>query len=201
MRHLILCTSFGISLAVAAASAQAQTKQELSQRILTAQNASIENIGRAIAAQTSQQVLEAAGAALQQVAADKQDAVGKAMQADVKKFYDDIEPMLKSSAVKLAPGSIGAILEEKFSEDELKQIATWMESPTSRKYQQLTGDLQEGLTQKLVTDSRSTVEGKLKVLEEGLRKRLEAAGVSTSSGGTAEPKAAAASKPPAKKKP
>lgn len=200
MRYLILCTSVGISLALAAASAQAQTKQELSQRILTAQNASIENIGRAIAAQTSQQVLEAAGAALQQVAADKQEAVGKAMQADVKKFYDDIEPMLKSSAVKLAPGTIGAMLEEKFSEDELKQIATWMESPTSRKYQQLTGDLQEGLTQKLVTDSRGTVEGKLKLLEEGLRKRLEAAGVSTSQGGAAEPKAAA-SKPPAKKKP
>ncbi len=200
MRHLILCTSVGISLVLAAASAHAQTKQELSQRILTAQNASIENIGRAIAAQTSQQVLEAAGAALQQVAADKQEAVGKAMQADVKKFYDDIEPMLKSSAVKLAPGTIGAMLEEKFSEDELKQIATWMESPTSRKYQQLTGDLQEGLTQKLVTDSRGTVEGKLKLLEEGLRKRLEAAGVSTSSGGAAEPKAAA-SKPPVKKKP
>ena len=130
-------------LAFAAVGAQAQTKPELAQRILAAQQGSIENIGRALAAQTSQQVLEAAGQALQQVAADKRDAVGKAIEADVKRCYDDVEPVLKTTAVKLAPGTVGTLLEEKFSEDELKQILAWVDSPTSRKYQQITGDMQQ----------------------------------------------------------
>jgi uncharacterized protein len=185
------------ALALAALGAQAQTKPELAQRILAAQQASIENIGRALAAQTSQQVLEAAGQALQQVAADKREAVGKAMQADVKQFYDDVEPALKTAAVKLAPGTVGTLLEEKFSEDELKQILAWIDSPTSRKYQQITGDMQQNLTQKLVADTRGSVEGKLKALEDGLRKRLEDAGVAAN---TSEPKPAA-KKPPAKKSP
>ena len=192
MRFFIL----GIGLAVSAIGAQAQTKQELSQRILSAQQASIENIGRALAAQTSQQILEAAAGALQRVPADKQEAVGKAINGDVRKFHDEIEPTLKGSALKLAPSTVGTLLEEKFSEDELKQIAAWMESPTSRKYQQLTGELQESLTQKLVADTRGTVEGKLKVLEEGIRKRLEDAGAALGSGDSKAP----APKPPAKKK-
>ncbi len=190
-RHLAIATALGL----ACLGAQAQTKQELSQRIIAAQQTSIENIGRALAAQTSQQILEAAGQALSQVSADKRESVGKAIQADVKKFYDDVEPTLTSTAVKLAPGTVGALLEEKFSEDELKQILGWMESPTSRKYQQLTGDLQEGLTKKLVAETRPGVEGKLKALEDGLRKRLEEAGVASA---PAEQKPAA--KAPAKKK-
>jgi hypothetical protein len=182
-------------IALAALGAQAQTKPELAQRILAAQQASIENIGRALAAQTSQQVLEAAGQALQQVPADKRDAVGKAIQADVKQFYDAVEPELKTTAVKLAPGTVGAMLEEKFSEDELKQVLAWVDSPTSRKYQQITGDMQQNLTTKLVAETRGSVEGKLKTLEDGLRKRLEEAGVAAA---PAEPKQAA-KKPPAKK--
>jgi uncharacterized protein len=184
-------------LALAALGAQAQTKPELAQKILTAQQTSIENVGRALAAQTSQQVLEAASQALQQVPADKRDAVGKAMQDDVKKFYDDVEPNLKTTAVKLAPGTVGAMLEEKFNEDELKQILAWVDSPTSRKYQQITGDMQQNLTTKLVAETRGSVEGKLKTLEDGLRKRLEDAGVAAA---PAEPKQAT-KKPPAKKTP
>jgi uncharacterized protein len=138
---------------------------------------------------------------LQQVAADKRDAVGKAMQADVKQFYDDVEPVLKTTAVKLAPGTVGALLEEKFSEDELKQILAWVDSPTSRKYQQITGDMQENLTQKLVAETRGSVEGKLKTLEDGLRKRLEEAGVSPGAS-TSKPAATKpATKPPVKPKP
>jgi hypothetical protein len=190
-RTLVIATALGL----AALGASAQTKQELSQRILAAQQPSIENVGRALAAQTSQQILEAAGQALGQVPADKREAVGKAMQADVKKFHDDIEPTLSSTAVKLAPDTIGSLLEEKLTEDELKQVLAWIESPTSRKYQQLTGEMQDSLTQKLVAQTRGSVEGKLKTLEDGLRKRLEEAGVASA------PADKPAAKAPPKKKP
>jgi uncharacterized protein len=195
MRSFIL----GLTLALASGAAAAQTKQELTQRILAAQQPSIENVGRALAAQTSQQILELANQALTRVAPDKQEAVGKAMQADVKKFYDEIEPTLKSTAVKLAPGTVGAMLEKEFNEDELRQLLAWMESPTSRKYQQVSGELQDSLAQKLVADTRGSVEGKLKALEDGLRKRLDEAGASSNAGGDAKA-AAPKAQQPAKKK-
>ncbi len=169
-------TIITIALVAAAFGAQAQSKQDLVQKVLTAQQASIEGVGRTLAASTSQQVLETAGAAMGRVPQAKQEAVGKAIQDDVKKFYDEIEPILTSTATKSAPSSVGAMLEQKFTDDELKQIAAWLESPTAKKYQQSTGEMQEALTQKIVTDTRPAVEVKLKALEEAIRGRLEAAG-------------------------
>jgi uncharacterized protein len=184
MQHKTLSLTAAIAIATAMAAmalpahaqAPAPTKKDLAQRVITAQQSSIEAMGRQLAANTSQQVLETAGAALEQVPKAKQEATGKAIQDDVKKFYDEIEPLLKATAVKSAPTSLAPLLEEKFSEDELKQVATWLESPAAKKYQSMAGDMQTALTQKLVADSRESVESKLKALEGTIRGRLEGAG-------------------------
>jgi uncharacterized protein len=202
MHHKSLSLTAAIALSLAAmalpahAQAPAPTKKDLALRVITAQQASVESMGRQLAANTSQQVLETAGAALEQVPKAKQEATGKAIQDDVKKFYDEIEPLLKTTAVKSAPAAVGPLLEEKLSEDELKQIATWLESPAAKKYQALAGDMQTALTQKLVADSRETVETKLKALEGTIRGRLEGAGA----GSQAPTGQAPASKPAPKKK-
>jgi uncharacterized protein len=199
MHHKTLSLTAAIALSLAAmalpahAQAPAPTKKDLALRVITAQQASVESMGRQLAANTSQQVLETAGAALEQVPKAKQEATGKAIQDDVKKFYDEIEPLLKTTAVKSAPAAVGPLLEEKLSEDELKQIATWLESPAAKKYQALAADMQTALTQKLVADSRETVETKLKALEGTIRGRLEGAGAGAAS-------QAPASKPAPKKK-
>jgi len=117
-------------LGATALGAQAQTKKELAAKVVQLQQAGIENVGRAIAGRTSQQVLQAAGQGLQRVAADKREAVGREVQADVKKFFEEIEPLLKKRATELAAGTLGATYEERFSEDELKQIIAWLDSPT-----------------------------------------------------------------------
>ncbi len=84
-------------------------------------------------------------------------------------------PILRASAVKNAPGTIGSALEEKFSEDELKVLISWLESPVSKKYQQVSGELQQALGQKLVAETRPQVEPKLKALEGVLGGKLRAA--------------------------
>mgnify|MGYP003493647195 FL=1 len=122
-----------LALALAAAPAHAQNKKELVAKVVQLHQQGIENVGRVIAGQTSQQMLQAAGQALPRVPADKREAVGKEIQDDVKKFYDEVEPMLKKRAVELAPATVGAAYEEKFSEDELKVIIAWLASPVSRR--------------------------------------------------------------------
>jgi len=161
-----------LALALAAGAAQAQTKKELVAKVLQLHQAGIENVGRAIAGQASQQMLQAAGQALPRVPADKREAVGREIQADVKKFYDEVEPVLTRRATELAPASVGPAYEEKFSEDELKVIIAWLESPVSRKYAQIDREQGNALADKVMTDTRSTVEPKLKALQASVAKRL-----------------------------
>ena len=166
-----------------AGNAQAQSKKDLVAKLVQLQQAGIDNVGRALAGQTSQRVLQAAGQAVARLATDKREAAAKDVQADVKKFYDEVEPLLRKRATELAPSTLGPVYEEQFNEDELKQIVAWLESPVSRKFQQLDGDNANALAQKVVADTRGTIETRLKALEASLAKRL---GVATPpSGGSA----------------
>ena len=168
--------------AQAPAPAAAQTKKELIAKLLQLQQTGIDNVGRALAGQTSQRVLQAAGQAIPRMAADKREAAAKDVQADVKKFYDEIEPLLRKRATELAPATLSPVYEERFSEDELKQVIAWLESPVSKKFQQVDGEIASTLAQKVVADTRGTIETRLKALEASLAKRL---GVPAPAGGSA----------------
>jgi uncharacterized protein len=174
-------------------------KKELVARLLQTQQVAIENVGRGLAANTSQQVLEAASGPVGSLNPNRQEAVGKAVQDDVKKFYDEIEPMLKASAAKVAPSSLGTLLEQRMTEDELKQVVTWLESPVSKKYQLLAGDMEGALGQQVIADTRGAIEPKLKALEDQIRQRLQAAGYS-GQGGASPAKPAPKTQPAQPKK-
>jgi hypothetical protein len=165
-----------VAIAAACFNVQAQSspaKKEYVARILKAQQPGIENMAIDLVQDAAGNLAGRAGNALQQrVAADKQEAIGKEIGNDVRKFVDDTVPLVRDRAIRLAPTTIGTMLEEKFTEDELKQIATIMESPAFNKFQSLGGDMQRVLVEKLLTDTRPTVEPRLKTLEETVAKRL-----------------------------
>ena len=162
--------------------AQTQTKKELVAKLVQVQQGGIENVGRALAGQTAQRALQAAGQALPRVAADKREAVAKEVQAEVKKFYDEIEPILRKRATELGPAAVAPVYEERFSEDELRTVIAWLESPVSKKFQQLDSEMGNTLAQKVVADTRPTIDPKLKALEANLAKRL---GIPVTPAGTA----------------
>jgi len=178
----VLISLGGLGSSLAQTPAAAQSKKELIAKLLQLQQTGIDNVGRALAGQTSQRVLQAAGQEIPRLAADKREAAAKDVQADVKKFYDEIEPLLRKRATELAPATLAPVYEERFSEDELKQVIAWLESPVSKKFQQLDGEIASTLAQKVVADTRGTIEARLKALEAALAKRL---GVSTPAGGSA----------------
>lgn len=190
----LLSTAAAVAMAQGAAS---PAKKELVQKVLTLQQPGIEGIGNALANQTATQVLQVAGQAMARVAPEKRQALGAELQAEVRKFYDDIAPALRASAVKNAPETIGTALEEKFSEDELKILIAWLESPVSKKYQQVSAELQQALGQKLVTETRPQVEPKLKALEGVMGSKLRAAigEPASAASGAARPAAPRASGP------
>ena len=103
---------------------------------------------------------------------------------------------MRERALKLAPSTLGAALEEKFTEDELKQLIAWFESPVNKKFQQASGEMQSNFMQKLVAEARPLLEPKLQALEQKVRAALGAPAAGAPADGAAAPKAAA--KPPAK---
>jgi len=173
-------------LCAAATLAQAQTKKELVQKVLLLEQPLIENISRSIVERPAAQLMQAAGQALQtQVPADKREAVGKSVQADVKKYVDEATPLLRERAIKLAPSTFGVALEEKFTEAELKQLIAWLESPVNKKFQQLGGEMQSNFVQKLAAEAAPLLDPKLQALQQKLRTTFSAAAASAPASGAA----------------
>jgi len=180
-------------LCAAATLAHAQTKKELVQKVLLLQQPMIENISRGLVERPAAQLMQAAGQALQtQVPPDKREAVGKSVEADVRKYVEEATPLLRERALKLAPSTFGAALEEKFSEAELKQMIAWLESPVNKKFQQLGPEMQNNFVQKLAAEAAPLLDPKLQALQQKLRTTFGAA-----NGGVPGVAASAAAKPPA----
>lgn len=151
------------------AHAQGNGKKELVAKILQSQQAGIENISRSLVERPALQMMQAAGQALTQVPADKREAIGKQIDAELRKYVDESVPLLRERAVRLAPSTFGTALEEKFTEDELKQLLAWFESPVNRKYQQALPGMQDGFIQKLVAEASPLLDPRLAALQEKVR--------------------------------
>lgn len=163
------------------APASSPAKKELVQKILGFQQAGVEVLARQLVEAPAARLLQQAGPALQQrVAADKREAVAQEIQADVKKYVDESVPIVRERALKLMPVTIGPLLEEKFSEDELKQIVAVLESPAYRKFNQLGNEMQRALGEKLVAETRATIEPKMQSLQQSVAKRLGVAPAASS---------------------
>jgi hypothetical protein len=170
-----------LAAAIAAAgSAQAQTstspaKKELIARVLKLQQSDLENAARMLTEQPAMQLWQQAGQALQRQPAERRDAIAQDIQADLRKYVEEAGPVIRERAIKLAPTTIGPVLDEKLSEDELRQIVTLLESPTVKKFQSLFPEMQRALSEKLVAETRGDVEPRLRALQQTVSQRLGAA--------------------------
>jgi hypothetical protein len=182
-----------LALLACATLAHAQSspaKKELVAKLLQLQQPGIENLGRAIVERPAMQLMQAAGNALRtQVPPEKREAAAKSIEADVRQFVDESTPVMRERAVKLAQTTVGPLFEEKFNEDELKQLVAWMESPVNKKYQQLGAEMENGLTQKLLGEAGPLLDPKLQALQQKVRATL---GTSAGAAPAAKPAASAA---------
>jgi uncharacterized protein len=196
-----------IALLASAATAQAQStpastaapvsaaKKELVQRVISLQQPSVEGLARNMAEQPLRQMMGQAQQAMQSIPEDKRPAVAAKIEGFVNKYIDETNPLVKEKAAKVGLPALGPVFEEKYSEDELRQLLVVLESPAYKKYQQVVPDLNNALLQKLGAEMRPTLEPKLDALHKSVG---EALGVTAASEPAKDAKPAAA-KPKAKK--
>jgi hypothetical protein len=165
---LLMCT-------LAAGVAQAQSKKDLIAKVLQLQQPGIEAMAAAMAQQPAAQIVQQLGPAMQRLPADRREAVSRDIDADLRKYVDEAVPIVRERAIKLAPSTIGPLLEERFTADELKQLIALLESPVNRKWQGMAPDMQKALTEKLVPEARPLVDPKARAMAESVNGRMRAA--------------------------
>ena len=176
LRWSLLLAALAVAFQAPAQSPPASTKKELVARVLQVQRAGIEGMARAVVEQPAALLLQQAGLLLQQRGIpERRVEAARSIQADAQQYSAETVPQLRALALEHAPATIGGLLEDRFSEDELRQLIAWLEAPIAGKYQQLAPELDRALREKLVTEGRATVEPKLRALESSVRRTLESA--------------------------
>ncbi|MBI5722054.1 MAG: hypothetical protein HZC37_30635 [Burkholderiales bacterium] len=169
-------------LVVLAPAAFAQTaepsspaKKELVARVLKLQQPGVENLGRTLAEQPALQLAAPVRAAIARLPQDKREAVARQIEADVQRYAEEVVPIVRDRAVALAPPTLGPMIEQRFTEEELRQLVAILESPINARYQALGLEMQRALGTKLVAETRAAVDPKFKALEQSVQSRLRAA--------------------------
>jgi len=166
------CGGAGTAVAqTSPATPSSPAKKELVQRLMRLQQSDVEGFARTVVERPAAQMMREAGMALQQQGApqDKREAAARAIDAEVKKYVDEAYPIVRDRALKLAPSTIGSVFEAKMTEEELRQLIAWLESPTAKKYQSLAADLRNNFSQKLVADMPAILDPKLMALDGKIR--------------------------------
>jgi len=183
---------------VTTSTASSPAKKELVQRFLKVQQNDIEGAARSLVEQPAAAMMREAGLAMQQqqMPAEKFQQLGKQIEAEVKKYVDEAYPLVRDKALKIAPTTIGAALEAKMTEDELKQLLAWLESPAAKKFQQVAAESRNDFLQQIRTEAGPLVQPKLVALDGRIRVIL---GVPPAGGQpSAAPTPAPSAKPPAR---
>jgi uncharacterized protein len=170
--HNLLIAAALVVPALAQAQTAPQGKKELLARILELQSPGVEAMAKQLAEQPAMAIMQQAGAALQRVPADRREAIARDIEADLRKYAEGAVPIVQARAVKLAPDTIGPLLDERLTEDEMRQVIAMLESPVIRKFQGMAGDMQRALTQRLVAETKADVEPKVRAMQQSVAKRL-----------------------------
>ena len=120
LKVLIVAAALAASGAAQAQASAAGTasaaKKELVAKVIQLQQPGIEAMARSMAEQPALQVMQMAGVALQQrVPPDKREAVGREIEAEVRKYAEETVPLVRERALRLAPSALGPLLEERFT--------------------------------------------------------------------------------------
>ena len=115
----------------------------------------------------------------------KQQKASEALNAELKKYAEDTQQLIKKQVSKVSSDVLVPTYAERFTLEELQQIAAFFESPAIKKYQATAPELLNTFIQKLIDASRTDVLARAKKFDDAAVKII---------GETAAPKAGSPAK-------
>lgn len=88
----------------------------------------------------------------------RQKEVREKLDVELKKYAENTYKIVEAQTAKSAEAALVPIFMEKLSEDELKTIIAYLESPVSAKFQALGGEATNAWAKKVVEATKASVE-------------------------------------------
>lgn len=95
----------------------------------------------------------------------RQKEIRDKLDVELKKFADTTRKSIEGQSAKAAEAALVPILMEKLSEDEMKTIIAYLESPAAAKFQAIGADATNAWAQKVIDATRPSVENAAKVFD------------------------------------
>ena len=163
------------SLAIAATfvsvTASAQTvdpKIELAGKVVALQQGpELDRLVQQLSGGATQELIASWGPKLEaNVPKAKQQKASDELNVELKKYSDDASKLIEKQVGKVSADTLVPAYAEKFSLEELRQIAAFFESPAIKKYQSTAPELGNIFVQKLIEASRPDVMARAKQFDE-----------------------------------
>ena len=163
--------------AVGAAHAQQvpiDEKQKLVQRVLALWH--LEDAAVVMVQRPAVDAMQQARIALQgRVSAAKQEATLREIAVDLQKYVDEATPTVRDNATRLKAPTVGPLLAQNFSDEELRQLIALLESPVKKKFEQLVPQFERAFGEKIASESRAAIDPKLQAMTQAVGLKLRAA--------------------------
>jgi len=110
-----------------------------------------------------------------QVPQDRKEKTLKEIEGDVQKYIDTTMPVAVASAKKFVEPTSAPILAQNFTTEELRQLATMLESPLKQKFEKVAVQLQDAVGQKVSADIGPQVNKNAQAMTEAVGGKLRVA--------------------------
>ncbi|ARU06180.1 hypothetical protein CCO03_17205 [Comamonas serinivorans] len=104
----------------------------------------------------------------------RQKDVRDKLDVELKKFVDSTKKTVEAQVDKTAESTLVPVYMEKFSEEELKTIVAYLESPVSSKFMTVAGDATNAWAKKVVDATKTQVESSAKAFDTAAGKIINA---------------------------
>lgn len=173
-RGLLALALLAAAGTAAAQSAPGTEKQKLVDKVLALWH--LEDTAVVMVQRPAAEAMQQARIALQgRVSAAKQEATLHEITADLQKYVDEATPIAKAAALRIKAPTVGPLLAQNFSEEELRQLIALLESPVKKKFEQLLPQFERSFGEKVAADCRPAIDPKLHAMTEAVGLKLRAA--------------------------
>ena len=154
---------------------QAQTtdpKLEWATKVVALQQGpELDRLVSQLSGSTTQELIANWGPKLEaNVSKSKQQKASDDLNAELKKYTEDTSELIGKQVGKVSADVLIPAYAERFSLDELKQIAAFFDSPAIKKYQSVAPELGNVFIQKLMEESRADVVARVKRFDDAALK-------------------------------
>lgn len=192
--HPLIGLALGLLALLPLGAAEAASREN-AQKLLAIQQSTFDAVARNLVENPVRQMLSSAETVLRaRVPAEKREAAARQVQDAARKYVDETLPVARRRTADLAQQILLPQIEQKFSDEEIRQIVAFYESPVAKKLQAQLPDLNKALAERLVQDMRGEIQERIKLLVQQMSAVLEpniAAPAAAASAASAAPAASA----------